>query len=383
MPTTDPQESQQPLKQRKLNRSLPQLKRNAACLPCRRRRIKCDAGKPHCSSCVRSYHFLARKHPDEERDAKGVQCFYDDDGVVGDDDEMVEDDHDFPSVPKRGAKRKDNEQEDSQQVIQRLEMKIAELQRALETSTESSAPPSYQGPTGSGSDLSEPATASNLWPTSQNPEDIVNQVFVSATGFAADITSNPIGLDMASGPGGHTLGPSVEDGIDDEAGKMGGPFLDLLWPGWPPTLPTPAMVDHLWIDGWMLIGAATRLVICLGLLDERAQSDPDISSYRRSVLGPPKDDADREARAATLYYVLCYDITSASSSGWSGTMPVDEIFTKLPGSRIDFDQGIDGDIAAFGLSFPAALRDPVQYRQGYSKGIDADLIVGERDIEIC
>lgn len=61
---------------RKINRSQPQLKRNAACLPCRRRRIKCDAAKPHCSSCVRSYHFLARTYPDAERDTRGVQCTY-------------------------------------------------------------------------------------------------------------------------------------------------------------------------------------------------------------------------------------------------------------------------------------------------------------------
>lgn len=28
-------------------------------------------------------------------------------------------------------------------------------------------------------------------------------------------------------------------GIDGEAGKLGGPFMDLIWPGWPPRLPTP------------------------------------------------------------------------------------------------------------------------------------------------
>jgi hypothetical protein len=28
-------------------------------------------------------------------------------------------------------------------------------------------------------------------------------------------------------------------GMDEEAGKLGGPFLDLIWPGWPPRLPTP------------------------------------------------------------------------------------------------------------------------------------------------
>lgn len=55
---------------------LTQLRRNQACLPCRRRRIKCDAAKPYCSSCVRSHQFLKRTQPDEERDSKGVICFY-------------------------------------------------------------------------------------------------------------------------------------------------------------------------------------------------------------------------------------------------------------------------------------------------------------------
>lgn len=61
---------------RKLTRSGEQLKRNAACLPCRRRRIKCDAGKPHCSSCEKSYNFLRRSQPDDERDDGGIRCWY-------------------------------------------------------------------------------------------------------------------------------------------------------------------------------------------------------------------------------------------------------------------------------------------------------------------
>lgn len=34
---------------------------------------------------------------------------------------------------------------------------------------------------------------------------------------------------------------------DTEAGSVGGPLLDILWPGWPPRLPTPTMLDHLWV----------------------------------------------------------------------------------------------------------------------------------------
>lgn len=38
---------------------------------------------------------------------------------------------------------------------------------------------------------------------------------------------------------------SQVDGIDGEAGKVGGPFMDLIWPGWPPRLPTPGMSRSL------------------------------------------------------------------------------------------------------------------------------------------
>jgi hypothetical protein len=33
--------------------------------------------------------------------------------------------------------------------------------------------------------------------------------------------------------------------MDAEVSQVGGPFHDLIWPGWPPHLPTPAIVGHL------------------------------------------------------------------------------------------------------------------------------------------
>jgi hypothetical protein len=76
MATPEARSSEASHKGRKLNRSANQLTRNAACLPCRRRRIKCDAAKPHCTSCVRNYHYLKRTQPNDERDGNGVQCSY-------------------------------------------------------------------------------------------------------------------------------------------------------------------------------------------------------------------------------------------------------------------------------------------------------------------
>jgi hypothetical protein len=38
----------------------PTLKRNQACLQCRRRKLKCDAARPHCKTCLRSYNHALR-----------------------------------------------------------------------------------------------------------------------------------------------------------------------------------------------------------------------------------------------------------------------------------------------------------------------------------
>ncbi|BEI84335.1 hypothetical protein CcaverHIS002_0409390 [Cutaneotrichosporon cavernicola] len=110
-PGDDPPRNKPP---RKLNRSANQLHRNQACLTCRRRRIKCDAARPHCSSCVRSFRFLARTQPDPERDARGVQCVYE---------------NNEPEEP---------EPEDPRAAVAKLEARVAELQGELDRLTSTS-----------------------------------------------------------------------------------------------------------------------------------------------------------------------------------------------------------------------------------------------------
>ncbi|OCF35875.1 hypothetical protein I316_02368 [Kwoniella heveanensis BCC8398] len=594
-----------PQKQRKLNRTLPQLKRNAACIPCRRRRIKCDAGRPHCSSCVRSYHFLARTQPDEERDSKGVQCFYDDDAEEPDDpparagvaatfgrkDSLgLSATGSSPHESARGTKRKDNSvDDDPKEVIRKLEGKVAELQQALARTSVSSTVPSI--PSSVSTDHAsiprppehtiDPNTFAGPSP-SPFPINLLNEPYHPPPfndpsnapydlGLPASTDGEvPLIIGNGSGKGKHVLGPSLEtsvaDDIDGEAGKMGGPFLELLWPGWPPKLPTPAMLDHLvetffasvpsvprcihrqtfltrlalppthpdfphtsllhaicaaaarytaavkcrpigesiekltqdakrangkglayddpaeetcfsernakyamqamryehvsprglldmlqsqiimghwgqsnarWIEGWITIGGQGRLAICLGLFDHEPD-DFGTPALRQSILPPPKSDAEREERRAVMYFILSYDLISSASSGWPNTLPTEELTTRMPSSRLDFDgsgslpenpqyihspdlyrnhpivdsflmlvkgqillgrackfirrcrameatdrffakelpefKQIDSDIAAFNMSFPHSLRDPVQYMQGHAKGVDADLV---------
>ncbi|RSH86973.1 hypothetical protein EHS25_003461 [Saitozyma podzolica] len=289
-------------KGRKLNRSANQLKRNAACLPCRRRRIKCDAVKPHCTSCVRNYHYLKRTQPDDERDGRGVQCNYEEC-----DSESEGLDFARPVVGKRkeGA---GSESVEPPEAVHRLEARVAELQAALHASTSgpnaagtSSLPLSASG-SGSNTPIRMPAMDAFPQPAASNDDFVPNPMIsilhgmpfnmmdtttmaynassflhTTAVGGGAAGQRRPIDeladtltaavppMDLptsfaASHPDVGTSKPIiaqvvVEDipeanagvwqGLDEEAGKLGGPFLELIWPGWPPKLPTPAMLDHL------------------------------------------------------------------------------------------------------------------------------------------
>lgn len=65
---------------------------------------------------------------------------------------------------------------------------------------------------------------------------------LNATDSSLPSTIPPSGL---VGMGSESMGSAVGKMVDDDAGKVGGPFLDILWPGWPPRLPTPSLLNHL------------------------------------------------------------------------------------------------------------------------------------------
>ena len=69
--------------------------------------------------------------------------------------------------------------------------------------------------------------------------------------------------DMGAG-----YGNPAPDGLDVEAGKLGGALLDLIWPGWPPRLPTPGMSFHP-IFGWLLIYSYRRSSVSLSGVSDR------------------------------------------------------------------------------------------------------------------
>lgn len=53
----------------------PILRRNQACLQCRRRKLRCDAVRPNCGTCTRSYHHAVRTNSQVN---PRLECEYDD-----------------------------------------------------------------------------------------------------------------------------------------------------------------------------------------------------------------------------------------------------------------------------------------------------------------
>ncbi|KAL7420837.1 hypothetical protein Q5752_004790 [Cryptotrichosporon argae] len=250
---------------RTIHRSANQLQRNHACLECRRRRIKCDAGRPHCGSCVRSYNFQQRT-----RGVAEMECVYEDEAEEG----------------------------DGTDEIGRLEAKIAQLERQLnaESVTEPSAQPmpassfddwptdlgvgednsgaagvrftaepasllDFGGDIHLGGDGSDGALGGSMdgfafgqpefpavadrpeFPGVATVETVTTAMYgASMEAVPEPIEWEPVAPTGAVDMGDPTYGLGPGGGADGESGKLGGEFLDLIWPGWPPRLPTPGDV---------------------------------------------------------------------------------------------------------------------------------------------
>ncbi|WRT67022.1 uncharacterized protein IL334_003988 [Kwoniella shivajii] len=132
------------------------LKRNQACLQCRKRKLKCDAVRPHCATCVRSYRHLLRTSP---KSNPVLCCDYDDGtGAHADEGERVSSSKSpgqGPEEEEPGAKKKrkasgdgkrKKKDEEFEEERDRLTKKIEELQAQLTQNNQAqpAAPPSPQ-----------------------------------------------------------------------------------------------------------------------------------------------------------------------------------------------------------------------------------------------
>ncbi|WVO12766.1 hypothetical protein L204_100374 [Cryptococcus depauperatus] len=195
------------------------LKKNQACLQCRRRKLKCDAARPHCSTCIRSYrHVLrtsaksnpvlccdyddsvhlangsetaeeqARRHDSnayKERQKKSVSPS----AADGNDDDKEARDNIGNGKKKRkaiGEGRRKRKEDDFEKERDRLTKKIEELQIMLATKQVEGVPRSSADKTSApwtGSSLfsdqsaTTPNTLFNLFTTSNHQRPIIdNQV---------------------------------------------------------------------------------------------------------------------------------------------------------------------------------------------------------------
>lgn len=79
--------------------------------------IKEAAADDSCSSCIRSFQFLVRTQPEPQRDALGVQCFYE------------EEDDGEQSPPVKRKAQEMYEEVDPRVTVSQLEAKVGKYQQ--------------------------------------------------------------------------------------------------------------------------------------------------------------------------------------------------------------------------------------------------------------
>ncbi|KAK7463678.1 hypothetical protein VKT23_007021 [Stygiomarasmius scandens] len=174
--------------------SRPALRRNQACRSCRRRKLKCDAARPHCGTCVKTWHAIISvpapvgyAHPTEP------QCSYD---------------------PVEGLTLAPDA--DPAERIRQLEEQIAALKGQLNDQSNSQ-----------NGDSPSQAESNALSPPSRPPSEL--------KGIALPRASLVLDSQFRNDSSSPELRPvtSTKD-----------PFMELLFIGWNTDLPDPATMNH-------------------------------------------------------------------------------------------------------------------------------------------
>ncbi|KAF9787342.1 hypothetical protein BJ322DRAFT_1054850 [Thelephora terrestris] len=178
----------------------PALRRNQACLPCRKRKLKCDAGRPHCTTCVKQWKTtisvpppVGFVHPTEP------QCAYD--PVDG-----------LPLAPDTGPLEK----------IKALEEQLNQLRNQLR-------------------ETDPPAGSSTI-------QSVRSPALPSLFGASSELSPGVIVLpnvSLATTRAGSTPGSSPNNNKSYSIKLSPSPPQELLISGWSSDLPSPAIVNHL------------------------------------------------------------------------------------------------------------------------------------------
>lgn len=243
------------------------LARNSACLTCRTRKVRCDAGKPACGPCVKT----ALLHGEDPR---AIQCDYDSALTKGPSGSSYSSSRSRSSVSSSKSKGKVGELED----------KVAQLEAMIRNSNVPNTQPSQSH---IGSDISPPATfetysnglsraststSDNSGPSSfpwEDPlRDNLPSLIAPSTGMSSGIPStsfddsygtsfpsvtsgvgpSPLGLDASSTA--FSAGSYSAVAFNSAASCSDNPssdqfFNELIYPGWPSDLPAPKLTRKL------------------------------------------------------------------------------------------------------------------------------------------
>ncbi|KAF9452684.1 hypothetical protein P691DRAFT_803806 [Macrolepiota fuliginosa MF-IS2] len=194
----------------------PALRRNQACRSCRRRKLKCDAARPHCGTCVKQWQALVSvpapvgyAHPTEP------QCSYD--PVEG-----------LTLAPDTDPVEKIRQLEDE---VSRLKNQLFDKEQALSRSI---TPNQHQTSLSTLSPTSQTSAAPTLTrPTSGASGISLPQASITMMNL---ITPDSPQQPIRSGSESPELTTAPQPGSD--------PFMDLLFSGWNPDLPDPNTLNH-------------------------------------------------------------------------------------------------------------------------------------------
>ncbi|KAF7966072.1 hypothetical protein HWV62_40230 [Athelia sp. TMB] len=255
--------------------SRPSLRRNQACRSCRKRKLKCDASRPHCGTCVKQWQALISvpapvgyAHPTEP------QCSYD--PVEG-----------LTLAPETDPMDRIKQLEDQ---ITQLKGRLYERDDALSRSMSPGRQTSNNHP------YLRPGSAASSGAGRHTPD-------VSTGGIALPNNYN------SGSPESRLRLSTRSPEVTTNSAKETEPFMDLLFSGWNPDLPDPAVLDH-YIDVFF------RCDPC----GSRVLHRP---SFMASMLLPPRDSGFPHS---AILHAIC-----ASASRWS---PQD-VITLPDGTRRD------------------------------------------------
>lgn len=188
------------------------LRRNQACLTCRKRKLRCDAARPHCATCVKQWQAqLSVPPPPGYAHPTEPQCSYD--PVEG-----------LPLAPDADPLEK----------IKELEEQVAILTKKLRSQRDSLSPSRSQSP----NHLRPPS--SHYLHQSPSSGSVTLSPDLEPCGITTPSPWHHTAVDPNPVPSG-SGSPEVRS---IQTGRPSDALSGLIYSGWNPDLPEPAVLDH-------------------------------------------------------------------------------------------------------------------------------------------